>query len=170
MDPVPGHIGSIPFRMENAKPLEMNWLRPWAKGLAVLLLGTLMLSACRTEPPEQRLRAGLAEMQAAVVEGRPNAFMEGVAEDFTGNEGMDRAALHNLLRGQVLLNTRIGATTAPLDISINGDHATVRFNLVLTGGSGRLLPERAQTYRVTSGWREDGGAWRLYYAEWESGI
>ena len=156
--------------MENAKTLWGEVVIRQVLVLLVMLLGVAGLSACHKEPPEERLRARLGEMQTAAIERRPDIFMEGVADDFTGNDGMDRAALHNLLRAQVLLNARIGATTGPLDISLNGDRATVRFSLVLTGGSGRLLPENAQTYRINSGWREEDDEWRLYYAEWEPGI
>ena len=52
-------------------------------------------------------------------------------------------------------------------MEIVGDRATVRFSAVVTGGSGRFLPERAQAWEVTSGWRDEGGDWRLYYAQWK---
>ena len=93
--------------------------------------------------------------------------MEHVADDFFGSEGIDRAALHNLLRVQLLRNASIGATVGPLDIVLQDDRAEVRFTLVVTGGSGGLLPERAQGYAITSGWRDVDGTWQLYLAEWK---
>ena len=39
-----------------------------------------------------------------------------------------------------------------------------------TGGAGGLLPERAQGYAITSGWREEGGEWMLFLAEWEEAL
>lgn len=159
--------------MENAKTLLMNHFRKWVTGQVTVLLAVLLvlsLSSCGVEPPEERLRTRLGDMQTAMVERRPGDFMEGVAEDFTGNTGMDRAALQALLRVQMLRNSRIGVMTGPLDIAISGDRATVRFSAVLTGGDGGLLPERARAYQVTSGWREERGQWLLYYAAWESDI
>ncbi len=93
--------------------------------------------------------------------------MEGVAADFVGNEGMDRAALHNLMRAQVLGNSTIGVTTGPVEIDMKSDQATLRFTALLAGGSGRFIPDSAQTYSITSGWRLEDGQWRVYYAQWK---
>ena len=80
---------------------------------------------------------------------------------------MDRVALHNLLRMQFLANASVGVTTGPVTIELHDDKATVRFSVVLTGGNGRVMPDRAQSYTVTSGWRLEGDQWRVYYAQWE---
>jgi hypothetical protein len=94
--------------------------------------------------------------------------MEGVTTDFVGNGGMGRAALHNLLRAQALGNSTINATLGPIEFEGKGDQATLRFAVLLTGGNGRFLPDSAQTYYVTSGWRLENGQWRVYYAQWKS--
>lgn len=161
---------SIPSRMENAKILGNIGSVWWLSIIATILLSMAGLSACGKPPPEERLRARVSEMQAALVERSPDRFMQGFAMDFAGPHGMDRAAAHNMLRGQVLRNSRMSAVTGPLDISLNGDRATVRFNLVLAAGNASWLPEHAQTYRVNSGWREEDGEWRVYYAHWEPGM
>ena len=109
-------------------------------------------------------------MEEAAEAREPGAFIDRVAEDFSGNKGMDRAALHNLLRMQFLGNAKVGIATGPLEIKIQGEHAKVDFTAVLTGGSGRFLPDAAQSYAVTTGWRMEDGAWRLYYAEWEPSL
>jgi hypothetical protein len=131
----------------------------------VWLLCWLSIS-CSQPAPEQRLRKQLESMQAAVEERRPNDFMAGVSSDFAGKNGMDRAALHNLLRLQMLGNASVGVTRGPLDIQWQGEHVTVKFSVLLTGGGGRFLPEQAQNYAITSGWREEEGQWRVYYADW----
>ncbi len=132
------------------------------------LLG--VLSACAKPPVEEQLRATIDEMQAAAIERRPSEFMYRVTEDFIGDNGIDRAALHNLLRAQLLRNAAVGATRGPLDIELQGERATVRFSIVLTGGSGGLLPERAQGYAITSGWRVEDGEWRMFLAEWKPAL
>jgi hypothetical protein len=130
----------------------------------------LLLAACSGEPAEQRLRDTIDAMQLAAIERRPGDFMESVAEDFIGEGSLDRAAMHNLLRAQLLRNKEIGATRGPLDIELQGDRATVRFKLVVTGGAGGLLPERAQGYDITSGWRDEDGEWRLFLVEWKEAL
>jgi hypothetical protein len=54
----------------------------------------------------------------------------------------------------------------PARTDISGDHASVRFEAILTGGSGRILPDRAQVYEVKSGWRLQDDEWRLTSVEW----
>ncbi len=138
---------------------------------ACLLLALLLqLVACARPAPEQQLRDQFAALQQAVEQRRPADAMDGVAEDFSGPGSMDRAALHNLLRAQLLARDSIGVTTGPLEIELQDDTATVRFDALLTGaGRGRWLPDSAQSYRVTTGWRRDGDDWRLYYAQWQAG-
>jgi hypothetical protein len=109
-------------------------------------------------------------MELAVVERRPGDFMDSVAADFVGNGNLDRAAMHNLLRAQLVRNAAIGVTRGPLDIQLQGGRATVRFSLVATGGAGGLIPERAQGYDITSGWREEDGEWQLFLVEWKEAL
>lgn len=154
--------------MENAKTLGSKlrvFRRHVQSGLFLLMLAAL--AACARDTPETALRAQLQRMQTAATERRAGDFMEGVAADFVGNGGMDRAALHNLMRAQVLGNSTIGATTGPVEIEEKSGRATLRFTVLLTGGSGRFLPDSAQTYSITSGWRLEDGQWRVYYAQWK---
>ena len=132
-----------------------------AIGLAMASIG------CSRTTPEQRLREQLSGMQAALEQRQAGTFMEGVADDFGGNGGMDRAALQQIVRAQVLANASIGVTVGPVEMDVQGDRATVRFSALATGGGGRFMPDRAQAWNVTSGWRDEGGEWRLYYAEWQ---
>ena len=133
----------------------------------VALLTLVGIASCSDTPDEARLRAGIDEMQAAVQERRPGDFMDYVTEDFIGDGGLDRAALHNLLRAQLLRNASIGATRGPLEITLQGERASVDFSVVLTGGAGGLVPERAEGYSIKTGWRIEDDEWRLFLAEWE---
>jgi hypothetical protein len=140
------------------------------RALAPLLMACALLSGCESPPAEQRLRETIDAMERAVVERRPGDFMESVAADFAGNGNIDRAAVHNLLRAQLLRNAEIGVTRGPLEVELQGNRARVRFKLVATGGSGGLIPERAQGYDFTTGWREEDGEWRLFLAEWKPAL
>lgn len=109
----------------------------------------------------------LQQMQAAASARDPGQFMEGITDDFSGSGGIDRAALHNLLRMQFLANATVTATIGPVATELHDDKATVRFSVVLTGGAGRVLPDSVQSYNVTSGWRLVDGEWKVYWAEWK---
>ncbi len=157
--------------MEKAKILALNFQtrrhRTRAYGLWLVLA---LLAACASDPPEEALRTQLRDMQLAASERRMADFMQGVADDFTGNNGMDRAALHNMLRLQVLGKSDVTVASSPLQIELRDETATVKFSVVLTGTSGRWLPDSAQSYSITSGWRMEEGQWRVYYAQWQSNL
>ncbi len=138
---------------------------------ARIALIVLALAACARQAPEQRLRQAVAQMQEAVEQGRPRDFMADVADDFIGNDALDHAGLDRLLRGQLLLNAKVGIRTGPLQVEMGqGDTATVRFSVLLTGGDGRFLPERGQLQQVTSHWRERDGRWQVYSASWAPAV
>jgi hypothetical protein len=142
--------------------------KSWRAWVCALLFA--LLAGCSGPPAEERLRATLDAMELAAVERRPADFMAHVAQDFVGNGNIDRAAMHNLLRAQLVRNAAIGATRGPTEVQLQGDRAIVKFKLVVTGGSGGLLPERAQGYDITSGWRERDGDWELFSVEWKEAL
>ncbi|WP_126942714.1 nuclear transport factor 2 family protein [Xanthomonas sp. BRIP62409] len=137
----------------------------WRVGLvAICIVG---LVGCTRAAPEQRLRATLETMHLAIEARDIGEAMAPVAEDFVGDQGLDAAGLRRLMQLQMLGNRRIGVTLGPVDVQLHDDTARVRFTALLTGGSGRWLPEQAQTYQVTTGWRLQDGDWQLYHAQWE---
>ncbi len=154
--------------MENKKPVPLRMRFPSlpAGALGALLALTVIIAGCSRSDPEQRLRADFANLGAALDGRNARGFMEGISGDFAGNEGLDRDALHNLLRVQMLGRSHTRVTTGPLDVNLQGDTATVRFTAMLSGGSGRFVPDSASVYEVTTGWRDEGGSWRMYYAQW----
>ena len=129
-----------------------------------------LLAGCSKPPAEERLRERIGQMQDAIVARDVSAFMEGVADDFIGSGNLDRAALQQLVRLQVMRNASIGATIGPVTVQLQGERATVDFKVVLTGGSGGLLPERAQGFDVRSGWRDGDDGWQVYNAEWKAAL
>ncbi|NJC30191.1 ketosteroid isomerase-like protein [Xanthomonas arboricola] len=137
----------------------------WRVGLVAILV--VALSGCTRAAPEQRLRTTLEAMHQAIEARQIGAAMAPVAEDFVGEQGLDAAGLRRLMQLQMLGNRRIGVTLGPVDVQVRDDTARVRFTALLTGGSGRWLPEQAQTYQVTTGWRLQDGDWQLIHAQWE---
>jgi hypothetical protein len=142
-----------------------NDRRWWARAWLVVVL--VALAACTRTPPEQRLRMQIAAMADALQQRQASQVMAPIASDFAGGDGLDRRGLQRLLQVQLLGNAAVGATLGPVAVELHGDTAEARFDAVLTGGSGRLLPERVEAWRVTTAWRRDGADWQLYSAQWE---
>lgn len=127
-----------------------------------------VLAACSRTSDEQRIRETIAIMQQELEARNPRAFMAHIAEDFIGNDAtVDRDALHNILRAEVLRNESLGVTLGPIDVALQDDRATVHVAATFTGGSGGMLPERGAVYEITSGWRRNGREWVCFSARWE---
>ena len=135
-----------------------------------LLAAGMSLAGCARTPPEQALRERVGALEAAV-DARDAGALRGVlADDFIGPGGMDGAGARRLAQGMFLRYRDIGTRLGPLDVQLRERHATVRFDAVVTGGVGALLPQSGQVYDVTTAWRLEGDDWRLVSAEWEPGI
>jgi hypothetical protein len=151
--------------MESVKRLARLRVRGACLATA-LLLGVMLLVACTRTPPEQRLREAMAGMQTAIEQRDAAALADHLAEDFVGPDGLDRDGARRMALVMLRRHRSVGVTLGPPDIELQEDHATVRFSAVLTGGSG-VLPESARVQDVTTGWRDEGGTWRLTSADWE---
>ncbi|HRP73580.1 MAG TPA: nuclear transport factor 2 family protein [Luteimonas sp.] len=136
--------------------------------LAVTMLAclVLLLAACSRTPPEEALRATVADMQSALEDRDAAAMQQHLAEDFVGNEGLDRDGARRLAALHFLRHRDIGVTAGPLDVQMTDTHATVRFTAMLRGGSGGALPDSARMYDVETGWRLVDGDWKLASARW----
>ena len=125
----------------------------------------LALAGCSREPPEQALRDTIAGMEEAAEAGDADALFEPIAEDFAGSQAMDREAFRRYVLVMGLRRQIVGVQLGPLDVKLYGDRASVAFTAAMTGGPG-WLPDRAQVYDVTTGWRMDDGEWKLISASW----
>ncbi|KGE52438.1 hypothetical protein [Xanthomonas axonopodis] len=140
--------------------IQVPWRVVWVGFCMLFLLG------CTRAVPERRLRATLEQMHQAIEARQIGDAMASAAEDFVGENGLDAAGLRRLMQVQMLGNQQIGVTMVPVEVALGGDTATVRFIALLTGGNGRWVPDQAQTYQVTTGWRLQGKDWQLYHAQW----
>ncbi|MCD9026900.1 nuclear transport factor 2 family protein [Luteimonas sp. BDR2-5] len=141
---------------------------PMARALAsCVLLFFVLLSGCAKTPPEEALRARVAALQQSL-EARDAAAMEAMLDaDFIGPDGMDRRDARRMATLLLFRQQQVGVTSGPLDVRLQGDdRATVAATVALTGGSGRLLPDSAQAWRVESGWRLRGGDWYMTSIAW----
>lgn len=142
-----------------------SWTRCWTWLLGLGL--ALCLTACTRTPDEEALRAAIDAMQQAGESRDVPAFMDYVADDFMGNgPEFDRQGLERYLRLIAMRNQALGVTRSGTTIEMHGDRAVVRMTLLLTGGAG-WLPERGELLEVESGWRFEGGEWRVASARWK---
>ena len=154
-------IGAYPPGSGKARSV---WKRTaFAACLAVLVV---LAAGCSREPPEQALRTTIAGMQAAAEARDSDALVESFSEDFVGPDGMDRDQFRRYLAVIWLRNREVGVSLGPLEVELIGERATVEFTAGATGGTG-WMPDRAQVYRVSTGWRIEDGQWRLISARWE---
>ena len=143
-------------------------LRRWAWMIGVAAL--LALNGCARTPPEQALRNTIDELQAAIVQRDAQALQQHLAGDFIGPDGLDHDGARRLAQLLFLRHRDVGASFGPLQIAMHERNATVRFTAALSGGRGGLLPETAQVYRVETGWRLEGDAWRLTSVHWQADL
>ena len=139
----------------------------WPIALAAALTALALLAGCRGDTAEEALRRDIAALQAAIEARDARGMATFLAEDFVGNDGMDRDGARRLAALYFMRNAQIGVTPGPLDVQLQDDHATVRTTVVLTGGQGGLLPERGRVRQVVSGWRREGGDWRMTSLDWD---
>ena len=138
----------------------------WALRAGALLL-LAALAGCNGPPPEQAVRAQVETMQAAIDARDAGKVYDLLAEDFVGNEGMDRRAMRQLAAAVFLRHREVGASVGPISVELRGERdAIARFSVIATGGSGGFLPESGQVYQVETGWRLVDGEWKLLNASW----
>ena len=125
-----------------------------------------MLAGCSRTPPEEALREAMEGVHAAI-EGKDARGLAGfLAEDFIGPGGLDRDGARRLAALHFIQHGSVGVLPGPLDIELQDAHARVRFSAVLSGGSGRLLPDSARAWQVDTGWRLVDGDWLMTSADW----
>jgi len=130
-------------------------------------IAVLVFAGCSRPPDEERIRSAIQAMKESAEARRAAGVLEHIAADFTGNNGdADRDGLSQILKIQFLRNTAIGVGIGPIAIDIDGDRATAKFEITLSDGSGRWLPNGRETYAIVSGWRREGSEWICYNATW----
>jgi len=132
----------------------------------MLVICLLVVSACGREDAETALRSQVQASIDALAEREHGAFMDAVADDFVGPEGMDRQGVSQMVRVYFLRYRQIRLIAGPLSVEMADKRARVSFAAVLAGGQSGLLPDQAQAWQVDSGWRLIGDDWRMIALEW----
>jgi len=142
--------------------------RPLLPALALAAIAALPCCGGRGDP----VQAALDRMVKAAHQRSADAFMENLADDFSGADGMTRADAFAELR-------RYFAAYAILDVTLSGvtveraeNAARVRLTADLSGqpqrigGLDGLLP-RASRYRFDLRLVPDGSRFKVAWASWE---
>lgn len=139
----------------------------WRKRCVGIALMLLLLAGCARTAPEEALREAISGLQTTIEKRDASGFQRMLADDFIGPEGLDRDGARRLAQAMFLRYRDVGAKIGPLDITLQDDrHASVHFDAAVSGRTGGLLPESGQLYDVETGWRVEGGKWRLVSAQW----
>jgi ketosteroid isomerase-like protein len=136
--------------------------------LIVLLLSSLLLVACSHPTDADAVREAIEACAAAAKAHDAGGLLSHVAEDFIGNDELDRAQLAQQLRAQLLLAKAVEARVGRAQVEVQGDRATARFEVQVTDSSGRWIADRAAVLTFETGWRREDGEWRCYNAKWSS--
>ena len=144
---------------------QFRHLQRFAIGITLVL--AIALGACSSDSPEQAVRAQVATLQAAIDARDAGDIEDLLAEDFVGNDGLDRRGARQLAAAVFLRHRKVVAKVGPVSVELRGEgDAIARFSVLATGGSGGLLPEQGQLYQFETGWRLVGGEWKLRSASW----
>ncbi|WP_162925879.1 nuclear transport factor 2 family protein [Isoalcanivorax indicus] len=140
--------------------------------LLALLALTLLLGGCSQTPPEEAIEAAIRDMADAVSQRRGAVVSARLAESFSlsqyeGRSQMDREETRRMMAGLLMRYPDIRVIITQVSVTPDGmreDRAEARFNALVTGGTGGLLPERGQLFRVASDWELIDGDWLLIRA------
>lgn len=147
--------------------LGNSTIRRWLAVVAWAIAACLS-TACSRSPSEQALRDTLDSMEIAGETRDVGDFMERVSSDFVGNSSeFDRSGLERLLRMVSLRHQEISVVRTGIEIEMHGERALVRMQILVTGGSGGLIPEQGQLFDTESAWRFVDGEWQLGSASWK---
>lgn len=138
----------------------MSVARPIALFLA------FCLAACARAPDAQAIRDAVERGADAAQAHDPAPILALLADDFIGNDGLDKAQLKSELRGQFLVAKAIGVHVGAVTVDMQDDRATARFDAVVTDSSGRWIPDRAATLHFETGWRRERDGWLCVNAKW----
>lgn len=133
-----------------------------------VLLSQLLLSACGETPPAERGVTEALDRLGAAIEARDSGdVMAHLHEHFQsrGSGGaMDRDGASRTLMAVFYRHREIRVMLSNVEVvpdGTNRERASARFNALVTGGRGGILPDTAQLYRVESDWRLEDGEWQL---------
>jgi len=127
----------------------------------------LLVACAEPETPEARVRAALAEMEAAAEAGEVGAFSELVSDAYQDALGHDKQQLRDYLRFHVLRHPRGREVMLRVrSVQLTSDStASVMLHAGFAGaGDGAL---HADAYAIDLDLALEDEAWRVTWAQWK---
>lgn len=135
----------------------------------VTVFALLAVAGCSRPPDEVAIRQTIESMRKAAEARDAGGVLDSIAADFTGRGGeVDREGLSRLLKLEFLRPEPIGVSIGSIEIAVEGDRATAKFEMALSDRSRRLLPGGREDYAVVTGWRREGRDWICVNATWDA--
>jgi len=133
-------------------------------GFAIALIAT----GCARPPDQTAIRETIESMRKAAEARDAGGVLDSIAPDFSGRRGeVDREGLSRLLKLEFLRPEPIGVSIGSIEISVDGDRATAKFEMTVTDRSRRFVPGGSEDYSVVTGWRREGRNWVCVNATWD---
>ena len=137
--------------------------------LAALLLVPMLFSACSSPPQDdsEAITANIHAMADAVRERNARQVNRHISDDFglsLSERDMTREDTRRMMTGIFMRHQNINVVLTNIQVEMDpgsSRRAIARFNALVTGGSGGILPSTAQLYRVESDWELTDGDWLL---------
>lgn len=139
-----------------------------ATAYTLIALLTLWLSGCgQPEPTEDAITRAIKEMAEALEQRQASPIVDrlhdelAISESIHGELGKEQTG--RMLTATFFRHREISVVLTNIQVtadSIREDRAGATFNALVAGGSGGILPDRAQLYRISSEWQYDGD-WKL---------
>lgn len=137
--------------------------------LRIVMISALasLLLACSKPPAKEAIATAIKELAAAIEARQSSTVLGYLGDDFTLQESrqgnLDREEVKRLMMLVFYRHRETSIVLTQIDITLDPvrtDKAEARFNALVTGGSGGILPDQAELYRLNSEWRLDGD-WQL---------
>jgi hypothetical protein len=138
----------------------------------LLIFVLLMLVACdKPMTVEQRVIANIRDMEATIEAGERRAFMQYIADDFSGQqEAMTREQVQAVVLFQLNRHERLQVQLFPIRVKESGiDTATASFKALVTGGP-NWIPDNGQIFEFDTLWRLVDDEWLLHSASWKPAL
>ncbi len=134
-----------------------------------LLVLAALLAGCGAEPapPEEALRAWLAQAEQAAEARDLDALLELVSDDYSDARGYDRDDVARRLRLLFLRQKSVGLLVDVDELSVFRDSAAeVLLTVAMAATNDALLGFSADAWRFEFELRREGGDWRLLAARY----
>lgn len=138
--------------------------------LSVTTLAFLVFAgACSRTPPEEAILSNIKSMQQAAENKEARGAVKYLADNFSGNRGIDKTGLRRILAGVFLRHQNINVAITRMDIEVKTEDpfSAIMNGVVILTGAENILPQDGRVYKVTGEWQLQDDEWILVRAQWE---